>query len=213
MTWHAQDGDLVLQRGDEAGLFNYVIQYFCDMIPSAADDADSTFGGARLFDQMTRTQQLASLELVTKYLFLKTEDCLELNAWSEATLASILAQMRILLQVEVEDGDRDDLRRVISRLTECDVSRDDWNDWSEWDTIFDIYEDRFLWDNDFEDTGITDLPPEHADAVRQMMGIADDYYTAIPPDLNGDHEIVDAVKRIEMCIDGTDKQDGGKADG
>lgn len=208
MTWHAQDGDLVLQ-GDEADLFNYAIQYFCDMIPTATDDADSTYGGARVFDQMTRTQQLASLEMVTKYLFLETEDCLELSAWSEATLASILAHIRMLLQMEVDEGDRDDLRCVISRLTECDVSRDDWNDWSEWDAIFDAYEDRFLWDNDFEDIEITDLPPDHADAVRQMMGIADDYYTAIPPDLNDDREIIDAAKRIEICMKGTDNQDGG----
>jgi len=200
MTWHAQDGDLVL-LGDEARLFRDAILFLCDEISEAIDDAGSTYGGARVFDQMTRTQQLASLELASKYLFHETEDCLELSAWSEATLASILAQIRTLLQLEIDEGDKDEIRCVISRMTEYDVSQDDWNDWSEWDNILDGYEDRFLWDSDFDDTEIVDLPPDRADLVRQMMGIADEYYASVPPDLDDDREIVVAVKRIGMCID------------
>jgi len=202
MTWHAQDGDLVL-LGEEARLFRDAIFFLCDQISEAIDDAESTYGGARVFDQMTRTQQLASLELASKYLFLKTEDCLELSAWSEATLASILAQIRTLLQLEVDEGDKDEIRCIISRMTECDVSQDDWNDWSEWDNILDGYEDRFLWDSDFDDTEIVDLPPDRADSVRQMMGISDGYYSSVPPDLDDDREIEVAVKRIGMCIDGS----------
>ena len=141
--------------------------------------------------------------MVTKSLFQETEDCLELNAWNEATLASILAQIHTLLQLEIDAGDKDEIRCVISRLTDCDVSRDDWNDWSEWDNILDGYEDRFLWDSDFDDTEITDMPPDCATAVRQMMGIADEYYASVPPDLDDDHEIAFAVKRIGMCIDGS----------
>ena len=202
MTWHAQAGDLVL-LGDEARLFRDAILLLCDEISEAIDDEDSIYGGARVFNQMTRTQQLASLELVTKSLFHETEDCLELNAWNEATLATILSEIRTLLHLEIDEGNEDEIRRVIFRLTECDVSRDDWNDWSEWDSILDEYEDRFLWDNDFEDTEITDMPPDCADSVRQMMGIADEYYATVPPDLDDDREIVDAVKRIWMCIDGS----------
>ncbi len=203
MTWHAQDGDLVL-LGDEARLFRDAILYLCDEISEAIDDEDSFYGGARVFDQMTRTQQIASLELVTKSLFHETEDCLELNAWNEATLAAILAQIHTLLQLELDEGDKDEIRCVLSRLTECEVSRDDWNDWSEWDNIFDGYEDRFLWDSDFDDTDITDLPPDRANLVRQMMGIADEYYASVPPDLDDDREIVFAVKRIGMCVDGSE---------
>jgi hypothetical protein len=36
-----------------------------------------------------------------------------------------------------------------------------------------------------------------------MMGITDDYYSSVPPDLDNDRDIADAVKRIWMCIDGT----------
>ncbi len=134
-------------------------------------------------------------------MFHETEDCLELNAWNEATLATILSEIRTLLHLEIDEGDKDEIRRVIFRLTEWDVSKDDWNDWSEWDSILDGYEDRFLWDNDFEDTEITDLPPDRADLVRQMMGIADEYYASVPPDLDDDREIDDAVTRIGMYID------------
>jgi len=200
MTWHAQDGDLVL-LGDEASLFRDAILFLCDEISEAIDDEDSFYGGARVFDQMTRTQQIASLELVTKSLFQETKDCLELSAWNEATLAAILAQIHTLLQMEIDEGDKDEIRCVLSRLTECDLSKDDWNDWSEWDTILDGYEDRFLWDNDFEDTEMTDMPPDCAASVRQMMGIADEYYASVPPDLDDDCEIDDAVTRIGMYID------------
>ena len=202
MTWHAQDGDLVL-LGEEAELFRDAILFLCDEISEAIDDEDSFYGGARVFDQMTRTQQLASLELVTKSLFHETEDCLELNAWNEATLATILSEIRTLLHWEIDEGGKEEIRRVILRLTECDVNRDDWNDWSEWDTILDGYEDRFLWDSDFDDTEITDMPPDCAASVRQMMGIADEYYASVPPDLDDDREIDVAVKRIGMCIDGS----------
>ena len=202
MTWHAQEGDLVL-RGDEANLFREAILFFCDIISSVDDDTDSVYGGASVFNQMTRTQQLASLELVTKYLFHETEDCLDLSAWSEATLASIISQIRTLLHLEIDEGDNNEIRRVLSRLTECEISTDDWDNRSEWDFILDSYEDRFLWDNDFEDIEIPDMSPDQADSVRQMMGITDDYYSSVPPDLDSDRDIADAVKRIWMCIDGT----------
>jgi hypothetical protein len=87
--------------------------------------------------------------------------------------------------------------------SECVVSTDDWDNWSEWDVFLDSYEDRFLWDIDFEDIEIPDMPPDQADSVRQMMGITDDYYSSVPPDLDNDRDIADAVKRIWMCIDGT----------
>jgi hypothetical protein len=204
MTWHAQDGDLVLQ-GDEAELFRDAIHYICDEISDEYVDDPGVYGGASVFNQMTRTQQLASIELVAKYLFHETEECLELSAWSEATLASILAQIRTFLHLEIDEGDEDEIRCVISVLTEYELSGDDWNDWSEWDPVFDAYEDRFLWDLDFENDVFMDMPPDHAGVIRQMMNISDEYYASIPPDLGGDHEIVAATTRIQMCIDGSEQ--------
>ena len=54
-----------------------------------------------------------------------------------------------------------------------------------------------------ESEGIVDMPPDHANSVRQMMGISDEYYSSVPPDLDDDRNIADAAKRIWMCIDGT----------
>ena len=92
-------------------------------------------------------------------------------------------------------------------MTECDVSKDEWNDWSEWDCILDGYEDRFLWDNDFEDTEFADMSSDQADSVRHIMGIADEYYATVPPDLDDDGEIDVAVQRIGMCIDGSGRSE------
>jgi len=195
MTWHAQDGDLVLQ-GAEARIFRDAIGYLCDEILESVDDEASAYGGASVFDHMTRTQQIASLELVTKHLFQETQDCLELNAWSESTLAGILSEISTYLQTEIYSGESDRVRRLISELSECDVDEDDWDDRSEWESVFEAYEDRFLWDNDFEDVEIADMPPDGAGSVRLIMGITDDYYSSVPPDLKDDRDIVAAVERI-----------------
>ena len=76
MTWHAQDGEMVL-HGKESHIFRETILYMCDMITAERSDEDSTFGGATVFDRMTRSQQLASLEIVSGYLFHATGECLD----------------------------------------------------------------------------------------------------------------------------------------
>ncbi len=39
-----------------------------------------------------------------------------------------------------------------------------------------------LWDNDYELQEPLDLPPEKSRRFRGLLGMADDYYTDVPPD-------------------------------
>ena len=158
--------------------------------------------GAQLFDRMSRTQQIASLEVVARYLFFPTAECLPLTAWSEATLASILQVIRDFIQTEIEDGHDDDCRQVVLSVLGPVEELGDIHDAEAWQWVLDAYEDRFLWDSDYEDEQLSDLPPEHARRVRAMMTIDDEYYTAIPPDLAHQRDVLQGRKRLMMVIDG-----------
>lgn len=201
MTWHAQAGKLVL-TGDEADLFREAILLMCDVIVEADDDEESFFEGATVFDNMSRSQQLASLETVARHLFHKTAECLPLTAWSEATLASVLHEVKSLVRREAEEGERDEFRRAVVDAMDVDGDAAGFEPDEDWTLLLDAYEDRFLWDLDFEDDDQTDLPPEHASRTRQVLGIGDDYYASIPPDLRADETVEYGAKRVWMAMDG-----------
>lgn len=182
MTWHAQAGKLVLS-GVEAKLFAGALVAMGDAILQAADDDASRFGGAKLFDRMSRSQQLASLEVVARHLFHETPTCLPLTAWSEATLASVLNEAKILVLEEVEQGETSEYRQMVYGAVDLDEEFEDWDDPNEWEDLLDCYEDRFLWDLDYEDEAASDLSAELSLTNQAVMGIGEDYYSAIPPDL------------------------------
>lgn len=171
MTWHAQAGKLVLSGVE-----------------------------AKLFDRMSRSQQLASLEVVARHLFHETATCLPLTAWSEATLASVLNEAKILVLEEVEQGETSEYRQMVLDTVDLDEEVEDWDDPNEWEDLLDCYEDRFLWDLDYEDEAATDLSPELSAQNRAVMGIGEDYYSAIPPDLGADDSIEDGVELLLRAV-------------
>lgn len=201
MTWHAQDGKLVLE-GDEGALFRDSILMMSDAIACAADDEDSSFDAAAVFDSMSRSQQLAALAVVARYLFHETPECLPLTAWSEATLASVLREVKRKVVFEVVEGKGDRHRRAVLEATGLADEVEDYDDADEWDMLMDAYEDRFLWDDDYADVEIPDLAPGPASLTRHMLGILDDYYTAVPPDLPAGVSLQQGAKRVELAIDG-----------
>jgi len=201
MTWHAQSEKLVL-AGDEARLFREAILWMCDSIVSAPDDEESFFEGARVFDRMSRSQQLASLEVVSRYLFHPTPECLPLTAWSEATLASVLHEIRALVHMEIEGGEATEWRRVVTDASAFQDELQGLDDAEALSCVLDAYEGRFLWDNDFEGDDVADLPPEQAEHFRCVMSISDEYYSEIPPELSMSDTLEHGAKRVWMAIDG-----------
>ena len=202
MTWHAQAGNIVL-RNDKGKAFNEAILFLHDEIIESAGDEESKYGHACVFDEMSRSQQLSSLELVTKHLFHDTDQCLPLTAWSEATLAAILGTIKVLLQLEVDAGEKDEYRRLFARVSDTNVSDANWDSHEEWSLVHGAHEDRFLWDSDFDDMKLADMPPEQAAHIRSIMGISDEYYSSVPPDLECDRDIRFVYKRLWCCMAGT----------
>ena len=198
MTWHAPAGQIIL-RGKEADIFRDAILEMCDDILEITDE-DFVFGWVRLFEAMSRTQQVASLEKVGHHLFHSTDTCLELHAWSEATLASILKQIGNDLSFEIEYGEGKEIRQFVAEYFEEEFELTDWDDYQEWIFYLDCYEDRFLWDADYDDDAVADMPPDQARQFKAMFGVLEDYYSATPPDLESEDEIPDAIKRITSDI-------------
>ncbi|TWT48948.1 hypothetical protein [Botrimarina hoheduenensis] len=201
MTWHAQSGRLVL-AGGEAKLFREAVLCMCDIIVGAVDDEESFFDGAAVFDRMSRSQQLASLEVVVRQLFHPTAECLPLTAWSEATLASVLREVRSLVLMEVEEGERNEFQQTVVDVLDAHEDIAGFESDKDWSYLLEAYEDRFLWDLDFEDDEITDLSPEQSSQARLLLGIGDDYYSSAPPDLLAQESLQQAAKRIWVVIDG-----------
>ena len=202
MTWHAPYGRLVL-KGEEREIFKESILELCQLILDLGDEFES---GEHVFDALTDTQKLASLEVVAKYLFTETEEPLALTAWSEVTLAVILGNIRTNLLIEAEDPEADcGIRPVIKEhagVDADDLAGSKWDDPDTWDSIFDGYESRFLWDDDFSDATIADLSPEASSVVKNTMGISNDYYSSIPPDFEHESETRNIEKRIQIAADG-----------
>lgn len=195
MTWRAQAGKLVL-AGSEAKLFCEALRSLCDAILEAEDDEESSFERAAVFDRMSRSQQLASLETVARYLLHPTPECLPLTAWSEATLATVIDEVKRCVRDALEEGDPEGYRQTVIDA----LAIDDWDDPEEWEDVLDCYDERFLWDSDFEDEGGMDLPPEQEAGARTTLGITDDYYTAVPPDLSASETMQDGADRVLIAL-------------
>ena len=192
MTWHAQRGETVL-KGDEAEIFRTALDEMSETIRFAeVDDESFVPSGPSIYNRMTRSQQAASLEAVVKALFNATDEPFPLTAWSESTLAAILGTIRVSLYCEIEEGESSELRHFLnSRIPELSITLNspEWNSIAEWGLLFDVYEEQFLWDLDYENDGIVDCSPETSRFVGRMMGVDQEYHTAIPPDLPCDEEL------------------------
>ena len=208
MTWRAPRGETVL-ASKEREVFGQAILDIAEQIIEASSDEESViFDGATLFNQMARTQQSAALEAVAEALFFDTSKCFELTAWSEATLATILAAIRAFVTLELDDeAGGDDVRRLVNEKVGGMISADSegWQSHDQWSSVMDLYEEQFLWDLDFENEKILDLPPEQARALKMAMGVGDGYHTAIPPDLDYESELDAVYHRIWLLTMGKKK--------
>ena len=74
----------------------------------------------------------------------------------------------------------------------------DSDDTEEWDFLIQSLADRIIWDHDYQMTAIQDAAPEQSEYARTVMGIAEDYFTWIPPDLKeSEYNLyIDAIRGI-----------------
>lgn len=209
--WHTSSGDRTLQ-GAEAALIRAAIASVADMLIGEIDDeADHWAYGIPAFDTLSSPQRFALLWEVGEALLRPEVAMPELTAVREATVAALYTAIReeidLEMDAEVSESSADYDTRCWRRLTlaaareragdtassavVAGLPRPDCQDEEEWDLVIDSLASGVLWDADWMDEDLfLDIDPEHAAAIKRVMNIAGDYFTAISPD-PGEQELRD----------------------
>jgi hypothetical protein len=185
--WHTQWGDKTLE-GAEAALFREGLLSLVSCLNQSARHRVPWHTGVHVFDVLTLPAKLAMLQQVGSAMLRDDVPCLELTAVSEGTAAAVFEHIRLQVEDELDYDACTDWRRMIGEAcvaagvsrrmpstTVASVCR--------WRDRIEGLMDRIFWDCDWEHATTTlDIDPEVSQVVRDMAGIADDYFTAIAPD-------------------------------
>jgi len=176
------------------------------------DDYDGLMGYPAFVSQ-TLAQKAWTLHKIAFCLLNKETPVFSLTAYSEATLDAVLGNVETLIVSDIEcSGNEDDddpeywylLRRAILAVVniidpELLVEDDgtppltaECSDVERWETAMGYIFSSIMWDKDYADVELEDMPPEVSKEVKNFLGILDDYCTAIPYDPKMD----EAVKLI-----------------
>jgi hypothetical protein len=102
-------------------------------------------------------------------------------------------------------------RLLVAAVTEVDVGglppgpdeqlpNVDCTDMEEWEVMVETIQSFVLWDADWMDEDLhMDVDPETNRLRKQLLNIADDYYTAIPPDPS-EKEVETAREKLRTLI-------------
>lgn len=202
--YHTPTGDRVL-LGAERRFFTCALSEIVEFL----SDEDQEFGVA-LFDQLQRNQKLVVLCEAAHALLDPDRPMPELTAVLEAAVATVFTYANDQLIVETDDPELAATtwfwrRLVLEAALETDAHDDlpdvTSTDENEWTLLLECQVDRVLWDNDYESQIGLDLPPEQNSRLLAVLGIADDYFTAVPPDPPDDQvrRYVDAL--VDLSAD------------
>jgi hypothetical protein len=183
--WHTHDGDRVL-RGAEAKVF---AESLLDLAQFGISVDGDSWTGITVFDSLAYHQKIAILHQVADALFRESVPMPELTAVLEGGVGAVIENLRMLVEEEVQadpDGDGS-LRRLVSRACR-DLGIEEMPHPSplsieDWEFCVECLHDAILWDSDYLGESIfTDLPPESSRALKQNMGVSEDYFLAVAPD-------------------------------
>ncbi|HPM84756.1 MAG TPA: hypothetical protein PLF81_28820 [Candidatus Anammoximicrobium sp.] len=147
--------------------------------------------GVSVFDDMQRNQQIAVFHTIARALLCEDEPAPGLTAVIEASVWCVYQHMRDMLEVEIEEPAEENglpswrqLVLAASRETQItdELPREDCTEKADWEFLVDCLESRVLWDYDWQLEDSIDLAPEASRRLKDELGIADDYFVAVPPD-------------------------------
>lgn len=180
--WHTEIGDRIL-TGAEAVLFAETLTEMVEICITEENDYDF---GIQVFDDLTYNQKLFILLEIANGLFKPTVKVQKLTAVNEGAIAAVFENMKALVQMELDDNLKPLWRKLIWDCL-AQIGKKKFiglrsKDYEKWEDVIEILTNRILWDLDYLDNSLADLPPEHAEEVRRAIAIDDDYYSYIPND-------------------------------
>jgi hypothetical protein len=147
--------------------------------------------GVPAFDEFQRGAKLFALYQSSRALLQPDEPLPERVAYLDAAVAAVYQHAHDMIIQEIDEPEFATSpsrwrKFVIEAAQESDnvdqVPTETSQDKSEWDLIVDCILDDVLSDRDFEIESNLDADPESANALKCIMGIAPNYYTAVPLD-------------------------------
>jgi hypothetical protein len=214
--WWTPEGARVL-HGAEWALFREALADLVASIREEDDVGDGWTTGVRAFDELGRGQRLALLAMAGRALRDEAAPMPELTACLEASIAAVYAHALALVEEEIDfddargpAADRTAWRRLILAAWDDvgdglhdDDPEETSADLETWEILVDALRDHILWDADYDIGDVfLDADPALARAWMARMHIADDYYTAIPPDPT-DAQLVKVLRTLrELGVGG-----------
>lgn len=156
-------------------------------------DGDVEFGVAP-FDELQRNQKLVTLYHSARALLHPNEPTPKLTAVGESAIATVyeFAKDRVYEEIDASDSSREAYwRNLVLEAARQQVELDEFpnatdSDKRHWTFLVGCLAGCVLWDNDHESHECLDLPPERSKEFRATLGMADDYFTYVPPDPTDD---------------------------
>ncbi|MEI8371278.1 MAG: hypothetical protein WCJ35_00425 [Planctomycetota bacterium] len=186
--WWTPVGKRILQ-GAEGRLFRDALGIIVDMV---RDDAEGLWQfGAPPFDKLQPNQKLAVLAEVGSALLCEDQPMPRLTAVEEATVGAVYEAIRLLVEMEIDQPpewrESPSWRELV--LAACqergieELLDAQSEDLDEWEVLIGSLAGEVLWDEDWKDSeSLMDADPRAGRAVKELLGIDEDYYIAVPPD-------------------------------
>jgi hypothetical protein len=149
------------------------------------------------YERLEPTEKVYALAEVARALTNKSEPPIH-NQWNEATVYAVFEEIACEVAVEIEDSLLEgssvactywrslvaDAEKQVRELIDdedeyIDVASVDVSEWSS--VVLECLSGIILWDLDFLDNDIPDLPPHASREAHSFFGIHGEYYTATVP--------------------------------
>lgn len=212
--WATPEGIRTL-KGAEAELIKALIASVAfDLELSYEEGGEMSFGVGE-FDQLQFPQQLSMLAAVGSALLLETVNAPQLTAVNEATVAVLFVALKEQVMAEIANEtligipDKTHWRKlVLAAARECEdadlqLPRRSSQEINAWEFVIEALADAIIWDHDWAMSNVVmDLPPDHADELKEMLTIDEDYYLAVAPDPTDAQlaEIREVLKRLTVSL-------------
>jgi hypothetical protein len=199
--WHTDGGDRALE-GAEARLFAEALWDFVTYLEVGEGDYD---GGIGVFDRLTYGQKISLLSIIATGLLKLDEPPHKLTAVVEGAIAAVFSQLKTVVILEIEEPSiKTQWRKMIlAARREAGANKlpkASCGDEREWFTEIEALSDLILWDADYESEDLyIDKRPEEAQALKDFMGVSDDYFRDVPEDLNADEIKMKLAEVTTLC--------------
>lgn len=198
--WETSEGVRTLD-GAEAHLLRELVHYLLDQIMVGIEINEPHRTDVPIFDALQPTQQLVMLYQVARGLLDANAEPVALTAINEGAIYAVFCELRSLIEIEIdferlgeppdntlrtaaveawsqhhlwslEEGDEE-------MIPDCSSANVD-----HWAWFVELIADQILWDRDFDLDGIVaDIQPEKANQMKAQLGIQQDYYSTVAPDV------------------------------